>query len=168
MFKKFKSLLLAGVMALCMCGNAFAGNGNDGCFLGDAKGCNSEHKNSNEHKISNITKEQWLAYVEKYNNPKDENGNPIENPFGYQIVLQAENNGNGWHTWKIVNKEGHQIEVIHVKYNQALTDDEKKGKLPDIPGEEPDTGDASTLMLLGTVALSVVGLYVLRDKKDEE
>lgn len=159
MFKKFKSLLLAGVMALCMCGSAFAGNGNDGCFLGDAKGCVSEHKNSNEHKVSNLTKDQWLAYVAEYNSKVN----------GYEIVLQSENNGNGWHTWKIMH-EGKQVEVVHVKYNQALTDEERFEKIekPNIPGEEPETGDASTLMLLGTVALSVVGLYVLRDKKDEE
>jgi hypothetical protein len=155
MFKKFKSLLLAGVMALCMCGNAFAGNGNDGCHLGKAEGCVSEHKNGNVHEISNISKEQWLNYVNGYNDAG----------LGYQIVPQSENNGNGWHTWKVMH-DCKQVEVIHVKYNQELTQEQQDAK--NIPGSEPETGDASALMLLGTVALSVVGLFVLRDKKDEE
>ena len=160
MLKKIKSLLFAGFIALSVCGPVFAdGNGNDGCYLGEAKGCVSEHKNSNEHKISNITESQWKAYVAKYNSQVD----------GYEIVLQSENNGNGWHTWKVMH-DGEQVEVIHVKYNKQLTNEEKFEKVekPSIPGEEPETGDASSLTLLGTVVLSVAGILVLKNKKDEE
>lgn len=158
MFKKFKSLLLAGVMALCMCGNVFA-NEHAECYLGDANGCASEH-GGRSHKISNITKEQWEGYVGNYNGKGT----------GYKIVpTNCKEDDEGYVTWLVMH-DCHQVEIVKVKYNKALTDYEKFQKIekPSIPGEEPETGDASALMLLGTVALSAVGLFVLRDKKDEE
>ena len=161
MFKKFKSLLVAGVMVLGMTGVAFAGNGNDGCYLGEANGCVSEHKNSNEHKVSNITETQWKAYVDAYNKAN----------LAYKIVLQSENNGNGWHTWKIMKGE-EQVEVVHVKYNKELTEEEEAAKqpptTPEIPGEEPPTGDASIMPIVATAAISVAGLFLLNKKDDEE
>ena len=155
--KRIKSLLVAGLLVVSMSGVAFAGNGNDGCFLG---GGNGKHTGSNEHKVENITKDQWLAYVASYNEQNDM----------YEIVLQSENNGNGWHTWKVM-KDGKQVEVVHVKYNKVLTEEEKAEKekpvTPDIPGSEQETGDASMAATLGLVAVSAAGLYVFRDKKDE-
>lgn len=155
MFKKFKSLLLAGVMALCMCGSAFAnGNGNDGC---QAPGLRGEH-NGNSHHINNITEQQWNDYMAEFN---------AKNAGNFQIVPS----GNKWKVMRLCDNK--QIEVIHVEFNKCLTDEEKESKMPkpefpDVPGTDPETGDASTLMLLGTVALSVAGLFILRDKKDEE
>jgi hypothetical protein len=149
-----------------MCGNAFA-NENAECYLGDANGCASEHNGKN-HTISNITQDQWKQYVNDYNNPKDEDGNSIVNPF--QIVsINEKEDKEGYVTWA-VKHDCKYVEIIKVRYNKDLTDYEKLQKIgkPNIPGSTPETGDASTLMLLGTVALSVAGLFILRDKKDEE
>jgi hypothetical protein len=157
MFKKFKSLLLAGVVALCMCGNVFA-DGHNECYLGNPNGCESNH-NGRNHIISNITKEQWEQYTEDYN----------KQVTGYKIVQVGQEDREGYVTW-IVMHGCSQVECVKVKYNKVLTEYEKFQKIgkPDIPGSTPETGDASTLMLLGTVALSVAGLFILRDKKDEE
>ena len=164
MNKKVKSLLVAGLLVVGMTGFAFAdGNGNDGCYLGGGNGQHKTTGQSNEHKVENITKEQWESYVATYNKANESKG--------YTLVLQSENNGNGYHTWKVM-KDGKQVEVVHVRYNKVLTEEEKAKKqkpvTPDIPGSEQETGDASMLMTVGGVALSAVALYVLRDKKDEE
>ena len=155
MFKKFKSLLLAGVMTLCMCGSAFAdGNGNDGC---QAPGLRGEH-NGNSHHINNITEQEWNDYIAQFNATNEGN-------------FKIEPSGNKWKVIRLADNK--QIEVIHVEFNVPLTPEQQEGKMPkpefpEVPETEPETGDASVLMLLGTVALSAVGLFVLRDKKDEE
>ena len=71
-----------------------------------------------------------------------------------------------------VKDDNKQIEVIHVKFNVALTDEEKfeknKENLPGLPEKEPETGDAS-LFVYGAVALaSAAGLYVINNKKDKK
>ena len=168
MFKRIKSLLIAGVMVLGMTGAAFAnGNGNDGCQVPGLRGY---HDKSNEHKVEKVTKADWDAYVKQVN----------ETNTGIVIEQQSNDNGNGWVTFKVyadkdfdhVKDNNKQIEVIHVKFNVALTDEEKfeknKENLPGLPEKEPETGDAS-LFVYGAVALaSAAGLYVINNKKDKK
>ena len=75
-----------------------------------------------------------------------------------------------------------QIEVLHVKFNKVLTEEEKKEKdnepvvpptdpvepvlPPVLPEEEPETGDASTIGFLVAGALATLGLCKIN--KDEE
>lgn len=171
MNKKIKSLIVASMMVLSMCGSVFAaGNGNDGCQVPNLRG---HDDGSNEHKIENVTQETWENYVATVNSTNT------------GIVIEAPNNlnGNGWHTYKVykdancdhVKDNNKQIEVLHVKFNVKLTDEELEAKkeppkvdLPELPEEEPETGDASSMLMLGTGLASVVGLYFLRKKDDEE
>ena len=171
MNKKIKSLIVAGMMVVGMSGSVFAnGNGNDGCQVPNLRG----HEGSDEHKIENITQESWEEYINTVNSTNT------------GIVIEAPNNlnGNGWHTYKVYKDEdfdhekddGQQIEVLHVKFNVPLTEEEKEEKNndpidpvnpPELPIEDPETGDASSLLFVGTAVVSVAAAYVL-NKKDEE
>ena len=179
MNKKIKSLIVSGLLMVGMTGLSFAdGNGNDGCQVPNLRG----HEGSNEHKIENITQGTWEEYVNTVNTTNT------------GIVIEAPNNlnGNGWHTYKVykdedfdhVKDDGQQIEVLHVKFNVPLTDEEREEKNndpvptpppvpptpvnpPELPEEDPETGDSSSLIYVGTALASVLGVYML-NKKDEE
>lgn len=189
MNKKLRTLLLTGVLFVNLGGVAFAGNGNDGCQVPGLRG----HESSNEHKIENVTQETFLAWVDEVNSTNT--GIVIEAPNNY--------NGNGWHTFKVYEDkdfdhekdDNKQIEVLHVKFNVSLTDEEKKEKNdepvvppeepeepvepptdpdepqepvdpPQLPEEEPETSDASLIGFIGAGLASIAGLFVL-NKKDE-
>lgn len=117
--KNLKSILLAGVITLGLgATDAYAaGNGNDGCQIGNIAG-HKNHGQSNEHKINYMTKEEWLNYIAV-------NG---------LIASQISNNegSNGWITWHIYDTNGKQIETVHIKY--------KKEEVP--PVTEPEQPEA--------------------------
>ena len=176
MNKKLRTLLLAGVIFANLGGVAFAGNGNDGCQVPGLRG----HDSSDEHKIENVTQETFLSWVAEVNSTNT------------GIVIEAPNNfnGDGWHTFKVyadkdfdhVKDDNKQIEVLHVKFNKVLTEEEKKEKdnepvvpptdpvepvlPPVLPEEEPETGDASTIGFLVAGVLATLGLCKIN--KDEE
>lgn len=173
MNKKIKSLLVAGLLVVGMSGTAFAGNGNDGCQVPNLRG----HEGSNEHKIENVTQETWEEYVTTVNTTNT------------GIVIESPNNlnGNGWHTYKVYKDEDFdhekddntQIEVLHVKFNVPLTEEEKEEKSnvpvvppvqpvdpPTLPEEDPETGDTSSLLFVGTALVSAAALLINK-KKDE-
>ena len=72
--------------------------------------------------------------------------------------------------------DGNQIEVVHVKFNKVLTEEEKEEKspkpvvpqLPSLPEEEPETGDASMIAVVGVAVASAAGLYVVSKKDNDE
>ena len=183
MNKKLRTLLLAGVIFANLGGVAFAGNGNDGCQVPGLRG----HEGNNEHKVENVTQETFLSWVAEVNSTNT------------GIVIEAPNNfnGNGWHTFKVyadedfdhVKDDNKQIEVLHVKFNVELTEEEKEEKNnepvvppvdppvdpeepvepvlpPVLPEEEPETGDASTVGFLVAGVLATLGLCKL-NKEDE-
>lgn len=174
MFKRIKSLLIAGLVVVGMTGAAFAnGNGNDGC---QAPGLRGEH-NGNQHKIERVTIEDWKAYMNQVNsinsgiviepqqkNWEDKAAGPSEGYIEFKVYADKD------FDHKADNNK--QIEVIHVKFNVALTEDEKyeknKDNLPELPEEEPETGDTSLLIYGAIVLASAAGLYVINNKKDDE
>ena len=168
-------MLVAGLLVLGMTGTAFAGNGNDGCQVPGLRG----HVSSNEHKVENVTQETFLAWVAEVNSTNT--GIVIESPNNF--------NGNGWHTFKVYKDadfdhqkdDNQQIEVLHVKFNVLLTEEEKEEKAtppvdptpdpelpPVLPEEEPETGDASMIAVVGIAVASAAGLYIVSRKEDEE
>jgi len=173
MNKKLRSLLIAGLLVVGMSGNVFAaGNGNDGC---QAPGLRGIH-DGNQHKIENVTVDGWKAYMNEFNSANAD----------YRIEAQqknwedkAEGPSQGWIEFKIYDKDNKQIEVIHVKFNKPLTDEELDAKnpkpedpkppvIPNLPEEEPETGDASVMMFVGGAIASAAGLFMLNKKKDDE
>ena len=155
MNKKVKSLLVAGLLIVGMSGNVFAdGNGNDGCKVPGLRG---EHE-GNSHHITNITEAHWNEYVANFNASNDGK-------------FKIEPSGN---KFKVINlATGKQIEIIHVDFNKELTDEEKEAKngdpvVPNLPTDDPETGDASMLVVGGSVIAAAAGLYMLNKKDDEE
>lgn len=174
MFKRIKSLLIAGVMVLGMTGAAFAnGNGNDGCQL---EGLRGQH-NGDQHKIEKVAIDDWKAYMNQVNSM---NSGVVIEPQQKNWEDKAAGPSEGWIEFKVyadkdfdhVKDNNKQIEVIHIKFNVALTDEDKfeknKEDLPGLPEKEPETGDTS-LFVYGAVALaSAAGLYVINNKKDKK
>lgn len=168
MIKKLRILLLSGALSLSMVTGVFAGgNGNDGCQLGNVPG---EHEKSNEHKIDNVTKEDWLNYVNKVNTTNT------------GIFIEAPNNlnGEGWHTYKVYedtdyNHEkdnNHQIEVVKIKFLKS----EDKSSEPSTPDVKPDdkpilppsTGDTSIMPLVIGAGTIISTLIVVNAKKKDK
>lgn len=171
---KMKSIVIAGVLVLMMGTTAYAGNGNDGC---QTPGLRGSH-NGNSHHVNNITEEAWNEYMQEFNNA---------NEGKYQIVKSG-------NKYKVMNVEGKQIEIIHVDFNKELTEEEKAEKnqepvtpptepenpveppkedvtdpiVPELPNQEPETGDSSILAYTGIAVASMVSLYVLNKRKDED
>ena len=157
MNKKLRTLLIAGVMILGMSGNVFAnGNGTDSCQVPGLRGDNHD---GNSHHVDNITEASWNAFVEEFNRL---------NAGKFEIVPSGGK-------FKVMNAEGKQVEIIHVDFNKELTEEEKEAKsnepvmppqVPNLPEEEPETGDASTIGFLVAGALATLGLCKIN--KDEE
>lgn len=158
--KRIKSLLVAGLVIVGMTGAAFAegteaGGGTDGCRVPGLRG----HDHSgNSHHVTNITEASWNTFVSDFNKA-NEGKFKIEESGGKFKVINLANNK--------------QVEIIHVTFNKELTDeqiDAKSGNptVPNLPNEEPPTGDASIMPIVATAVMSAAGLYVVCKKDDEE
>lgn len=156
MNKKIRGLILGGVLSLFMTTGVFAtGNGNDGCQLGDGFTVGT-HVNSNEHKIDNVTQDDWENYVNRVNTTKS----------GIWIEAPNNLNGNGWHTYKVyedkdynhVKDNNQQIEVVHIKFINAG----EKDSNPILP---PPTGDTSIIPLVIGAGATLSTLIAVNTKK---
>lgn len=138
--KRLKTVVIAGILAVGLnIGEASAaGNGNDGCQIGNIPG-HKDHGQSNEHKIDYMTKTEWEAYL-------------IANNI---IAEQMSNNdgSNGWITYHIYNAEGKQIEVVHIRFKKEevppVTEPEvpeEKPERPEVPEEKPPVEDTDIPM----------------------
>lgn len=116
-----KKLLRGSVLAVAMISMinvevSAKGNGNDGCFV---PGYEEGHK-GNQHKIN-------IGYVEFETNMIIE---------GINFIRVSNNvDSNGWVTYHILDEDGKQIEVVHVRGEKPAIEG---GELPEI-GIDPET-----------------------------
>ena len=147
------------------------GNGNEGCWIDDIPG----HKKgqSNEHKITTMTKHEWEDYLNSHN---------IE----YKQMSNNEGS-NGWITYHLYNN-GKQVEVVHIRFkvddipmtplepsnpvDKEETESKSKDEVKDINRDKeisgvdnPKTGDVGILTFAATGITSLIGLVAVNRKR---
>lgn len=187
MFKKIKSLLLAGVLVLAMGGNVFAAEAQAVSTITNPKFVEGEfNKQLQEGNIVIKATEQdgYYYYVTtEWNGEKIkiidvklhfEDGSVVYNEALFKedkcgVVQDKE----GWKYVNLVNDVDKKVVKIEVVFEPVKGNDPVVPPVePEEPEEEvkddPQTGDSSMLLYVGTAAASIGGLYVLTRKKEDK
>lgn len=188
MFKKIKSLLLAGVLVLAMGGNVFAAEAQAVSTITNPKFVEGEfNKQLQEGNIIIKATEQEGNYyyvTTEWNGEKvkviDVKLHFADGSVVYNEALFKEDkcgvvqDKEGWKIVNLVNDVDQKVVKIEVVFEPV------KGNDPVVPPveppvepeeevkDDPQTGDSSMFLYVGTAAASIGGLYVLTRKKEDK
>lgn len=186
MFKKVKCLLVAGLLVLGMSGNAFAAETPAVSTIANPKFEEGEfNKQLQEGNIVIKATEQdgYYYYVTtEWNSDKIkvidvklhfEDGSVVYNEALFKedkcgVVQDKE----GWKYVNLVNDVDKKVVKIEVVFEPVKGNDPVVPPVEPEPEEEvkddPQTGDSSILLYVGTATASIGGLYVLTRKKEDK